>query len=61
MAERIEITKVRGKGQAVCRDCTALHPQATRSRARLHVRQTGHLVRFHVTETTVYWPPGTSP
>jgi hypothetical protein len=41
---------------AECEQCDRLHPEATRQRARLHVRQTGHTVRYTVEDVTKYKP-----
>jgi hypothetical protein len=59
MTARVEIRRrFRDWGTAECED--RLPPQCTRERARQHVKEHGHIVRFVITDTTIYQPEGTS-
>lgn len=43
---------------ADCADCDRLPVAATRSRARLHAREHGHVVTYTVRDVTIYTPGG---
>jgi hypothetical protein len=57
-AERVVIKHFRHQGTAECEQCKNLHPDSTRERCRVHVRQTGHRVRFVIEDVTTYDPAG---
>lgn len=54
VAAEVKITHERDSHTASCEDCGRLHPNATRERCRLHVKMTGHTVRYVIDEVTVY-------
>lgn len=52
----LNITRVKSKPHTQCVDCDTLNPEATRSRARQHARNTGHTVTVTVPHVTTYVP-----
>ena len=50
----LDIRRRRSKGTAQCLNCDVLSPAATRERVAQHVKQSGHIARFVVEDTTVY-------
>ncbi len=43
-------------GRALCEKCRKLPPASSPERARLHVRATGHTVRYVVEQVWIYLP-----
>lgn len=52
----LNIIRSKSKPHTQCVDCDALNPEATRSRARQHARNTGHTVTVTVPHITTYVP-----
>lgn len=50
----VDISRYNSPATAECEQCDRVPPDATRARCHLHVRQTGHTVRFVIEDTTVY-------
>lgn len=48
------ITKLAPQTLVHCRQCTRLHPEATRERCRQHAATLGHTVLFRVVVDTIY-------
>ena len=54
---RLSISRYKGLPVAECNDCDRLPPDAMRERVWVHVRKTGHSVRWTVEHVTIYGPP----
>ncbi len=55
-ARPVAIRRLRMPTMTECEQCSALPSDVTRTRARLHVAQTGHTVLVIVEDTTIYRP-----
>ncbi len=53
---KIKISKFRLPTTVECEQCSVLNPEATRERARQHVKDSGHTVRVVVEVVTRYEP-----
>jgi len=52
---KAKTTRVKTEGLALCLHC-GKRPGWTRERARMHVANTGHIVRYVIEDITIYQP-----